>query len=91
MFETEGCDFPLGLVCLKDGWGLVRGRPSPRRPGPPARPARSRPQRGGGLMASPPPAAHLTPEAALAPALVLADRVCSSPDNTTEALFPEKL
>ena len=34
MFEMKRCDFPLGPVCLKDGWVLVRGQPNPAGPGP---------------------------------------------------------
>ena len=69
------CDFPLGPVCLKDGWVLVRGQPDLAGPGP------TRPEgRGGVLMAFPPHQPRTCP----------CSRVCSSPDTTKE-LSPEKL
>ena len=49
VFEMKRCDFPLGPVCLKDGWVLVRGQPNPAGPGP------TRPEgREGVLLAFPP-------------------------------------
>ena len=69
------CDFPLGPVCLKDGWVLVRGQPNPAGPGPTGPESRE-----GVLMAFPPHQPRTCP----------CSRVCSSPDRT-KGLFPETL
>lgn len=73
MFEVVGCDFPLGRMCLEGGWGACTWAAQPRLAQGPAGPMCSGPQQGGRLM--PPLRASHAPDldAALTPALALAD------------------